>query len=142
MADKYDAFRVAQRLLTMGHIRKTIAGYEVSSGNMSLSEVDNALVELNSLKETVDQYISEGDPSAFFVSKKIGDMMSEFRRWKFSAQAKKPKRKSVYIGDFSTLQFIAEDELGDAGQWPRLLFANGIRYSTGIINLNILDIPQ
>ena len=57
MADKYDAFRVAQRLLTMEHIRKTIAGYEVSSGNMSLSEVDNALVELNSLKETVDQYI-------------------------------------------------------------------------------------
>lgn len=142
MTKPYDRILAAERLALLEDIRKYISTLPSDETKMSADELDTAIETLEGYKLRVNAFAQLGQDGAFVLAVRIQKSIATLRRYRLRARLKKPQKRDIYLkGNTRVLRFLAEDELNDGDQWPRLLRGNNIKYSTDLLAKTTVTIP-
>lgn len=119
----------------LGQLNTDIAAIPVTQLTARKEELEAAMVELR-------QFTRMGDQWAFNAHRQLARLVLKLEYALQKAKVQQRIRRRVYTRGNSTLQFLAEDELGNKRRWNELLAVNpNVRYSSDLVDLDQVAIP-
>lgn len=142
MARPIDSLIQTQRLELVRRATETLGEINVDISTIPVTQLEDYRERLDAIQVELRQFTRLGDQQAFIVYRQIDRLLLKIEYNIQKALVQRSYKRTEFLRGNSTLQFIAEDELGDKKRWTDILKVNPtVRYSADLVGQTQVRIP-